>query len=66
MVNPTYDPAALAIDDLARVLSTAGGRHIPSEWLQDDVASGAPTNPDGTVNLVRYAAWLAKEARVGD
>jgi hypothetical protein len=28
-----------------------------------DIADGAPTNPDGTVNLVHYAAWLALKTR---
>ena len=23
--------------------------------------AGAPQNPDGTINLIEYAAWLAKE-----
>ena len=30
--------------------------------LRADLAAGAPTNPDGTINLVHYAAWLAREA----
>jgi hypothetical protein len=28
-----------------------------------DIRDGAPTNPDGTVNLVHYAAWLALKTR---
>jgi len=30
------------------------------------VVQGAPTNPDGTLNLVRYVAWLVKECSCGD
>jgi len=26
--------------------------------LKRQIASGAPTNPDGTIDLVDYAAWL--------
>jgi hypothetical protein len=26
--------------------------------LQADIDAGAPTNPDGTINLVNFAAWL--------
>jgi hypothetical protein len=26
--------------------------------LQADIEAGAPTNADGTMNLVNYAAWL--------
>jgi hypothetical protein len=34
--------------------------------LQEDVANGAPTNADGTMNLVHYAAWLVQEMAGGD
>jgi hypothetical protein len=34
--------------------------------LEADLAVGAPANPDGTINLVHYAAWLVKEASGGD
>jgi len=34
--------------------------------LGDDVLAGAPTNADGTLNLVHYAAWLVKEMGRGD
>jgi len=48
----TLNPATLALDDAAKTLG------VPREWLQEDVAAGAPTNGDGTLNLVNYAAWL--------
>ena len=32
-----------------------------AETLEADVAAGAPVNPDGTVSLVEYAAWLCRE-----
>ena len=31
--------------------------------IRGDIDDGAPTNPDGTVNLVHYAAWLAMKTR---
>ena len=34
---------------------------VKREWLEADVAAGAPTNPDGTINLVHYAAWLVQQ-----
>jgi hypothetical protein len=34
--------------------------------LRDDIEAGAPTNADGTLNLVHYAAWLIREMGVGD
>ncbi len=57
-VNPTALPRA----DAARLLSAAGGQHISVEMLEADVAAGAPTNANGTFNLMHYAAWLVKEA----
>lgn len=55
------NPAALSVADAARVLSRAGGFPVTEEMLRADIEAGAPTNTDGTVNLVRYAAWLVKE-----
>jgi len=34
--------------------------------LQADIDAGAPTNADGTLNLVHYVAWLVKEMGRGD
>lgn len=55
-------PSAMSLADAARLLSAAGGRPVTVEMLQADVAAGAPTNADGTMNLVHYVAWLAREA----
>lgn len=55
------NPLALEISDAAKLLSKAGGRLIRAEQIEADVAAGAPHNGDGTINLVTYAAWLARE-----
>ena len=55
-------PTALPLADAARLLSAAGGQRVTVEMLEADIAAGAPTNPDGTINLVHYAAWLVKQA----
>ncbi len=55
------NPNALALADAARLLARAGGQAVTVEMLQADVAAGAPTNADGTINLVHYAAWLVRE-----
>jgi hypothetical protein len=31
---------------------------LPIATLRQHVAQGAPTNGDGSINLVHYAAWL--------
>jgi len=55
------NPQALSPEDLARLLSAAGGGDISQEMIAADLAAGAPRNADGTVHLVHYAAWLVKE-----
>ena len=57
---------ALTPDQVAKVLSSAGGRRISEEMVRADIDAGAPTNADGTINLVNYAAWIVKEMSVAD
>lgn len=57
----SMDPNALPIAIAARMLSRAGGRQITEEVLRSDIDAGAPTNPDGTLHLVHYAAWNVKQ-----
>ena len=54
-------PTALTPADAARLLSAAGGQTVTMAMLAADIAAGAPTNADGTLNLVQYAAWLVRE-----
>ena len=55
------NPLALPIADAAQLLSKAGARQILVEQIEADIAAGAPTNGDGTINLVTYAAWLTSQ-----
>ena len=50
---------------LVRLLKQAESRTASPEMIAADLASGAPQNPDGTINLIEYAAWLAKEGSDG-
>lgn len=59
-------PTALSVADAARLLSAGGGQRVTVEMLEADIAAGAPANPDGTLNLVHYAAWLVREAARAD
>jgi hypothetical protein len=43
------------------VLSRLGGKPVTEDMLRADIDAGAPTNANGTINLVHYAAWLVKE-----
>jgi hypothetical protein len=62
---PRLNPTALPLADAARLLSAVGGQVVTVAMLEADVAAGAPTNPDGTLNLVGYAAWLVDETTGG-
>ncbi len=55
------NPAALSLPDAAKLLTKVGGQPITEALLRADVSAGAPANADGTLNLVRYAAWLVRE-----
>ena len=57
----SLDPNRLTVEQAARVLSTSGRKLVTAELVHRDIDAGAPTNPDGTINLIHYAAWLVKE-----
>ncbi len=54
------NPSALSIESAVKVLQAAGAKQVTGEKVQADIDQGAPTNKDGTINLVHYAAWLVK------
>ena len=56
---------ALTPAQVAKILATAGSRRITEAMVLADIKAGAPTNANGTINLVHYAAWLAREAAGG-
>ena len=61
------DARALKVSDLVAALKAAGSRTITEETVAADLADGAPSNPDGTVDMLKYAAWiLMKENGHGD
>jgi len=66
MSETTPSLIALTVAQTAKVLSAAGGRQITEEMVHNDIDAGAPVNGDGTINLVHYTAWLAKEMAGGD
>ena len=66
MTERTPTLTALTVAQMAKVLSAAAGRRVTEEMVRADIDAGAPTNADGTLNLVRYAAWLIREVARGD
>ncbi|MFO7956315.1 MAG: hypothetical protein R6X33_04390 [Candidatus Brocadiia bacterium] len=51
------NPMAMTAEEAAKTLG------IPRDWLEEDLAAGTPTNADGTLNLVQYAAWLNQQLK---
>ena len=57
---------ALPLGTVVKILRQAGSRTVSAEILSADIANGAPVNSDGSINLITYAAWLAKETDDGN
>jgi len=53
------NPAALTLQEAAKMLG------LRREWLEADIAAGAPTGVGGAINLVHYGAWLNLAQREG-
>ena len=60
------NPQALSLEDVARILTASGWKPVTVDMVRDDIDDGAPTNPDGTINLVHYTAWLLREISRAD
>lgn len=54
-------PVALTLKQAARILSAAGAEYATVKNFREDIKAGAPTNADGSINLIDYAAWLVRE-----
>jgi len=60
-MSKALTPMRMTVEQVARVLRAAGARGRAEEMIRADIEAGAPVNADGTINLVHYTAWLAKE-----
>ena len=54
----------IAKEDFVTAMRRSGSRTITLERLEADIEAGAPVNADGTVNILNYVAWVARE--IGD
>ncbi len=63
--GPALNPERLSVADVAALLSRAGQKEFTEQDIVAILARGAPTNEDGSVHLVRFAAWLAKAREAG-
>ena len=63
--TPRLDPAALTVEEAAKLLTKACGVRVSEAQIRKDIEANAPTNADGTINIVHYAAWLVREIAKG-
>ena len=64
-MTATPNLTRLSADDAAMVLTQAGAEHVTADKVRADIERGAPTNDDGTLNLLHYTAWLIQESKRG-
>jgi hypothetical protein len=64
--NENVNPNRMTVEQLAKLLTNSYRQRVPAEHIEADLAAGAPTNSDGTINLAHYAAWLMQEKHRGD
>ena len=61
-----FNPRALSLADLERGLrATPAGAALSLADLEADLEAGFAPNPDGTIDLVRYVAWLLRRHGYG-
>ena len=58
---PEQNREHISKENFVTAMRRAGSRTLTLERLEADVSAGAPVNADGTVDILKYIAWLAKE-----
>ena len=48
-------------ENFVTAMRRSGSRTLTLERLEADIAAGAPVNADGTMDILKYVAWIAKE-----
>jgi hypothetical protein len=52
---------ALSIADAAKVMASAYGREVTEDQVRHVAEAGGLIRPDGTISLLEYTAFLARE-----
>ena len=63
MAENSVKLTAISPRDAAILITKAGGFTVSEAMIVADLDAGAPQNPDGTINLMTYAAWLVLDRR---
>jgi hypothetical protein len=61
--HPSKGPrlTALSVEAVVLLLKRSGAKQASVDAVRADLAAGAPQNPDGTINLITYGAWLVSD-----
>ena len=51
----------VAKEDFVTAMRRSGSRTLTLERLEADIAAGAPVNADGTLDILKYVAWIVRE-----
>ncbi len=52
---------ALSVEAVVLLLKRSGSQQVSVDSVRADLAAGAPQNPDRTLNLIAYGAWLVRD-----
>jgi len=63
MAENTVKLTAISPRDASILITKSGGFIVTEAMIAADLDAGAPQNPDGTINLINYAAWLVLDRR---
>ena len=58
---PEHSRDHITRENFVTAMRRSGSRTLTLERLEADIAAGAPVNADGTINILKYVAWIAKE-----
>ncbi len=64
-LNEKQTLSALAPEVMADLLRKSGSGTATAAAIQRMVGEGAPVNPDETIHLIRFTAWLVKRYSQG-
>ena len=59
------NPNAMTPRQAALLFTKLSGKQVPEHQVVADIESGTPTDEEGRVSVLTYAAWMLKEARRG-
>ena len=60
------NPNAMTAEQAALLFSKLSRQRVPVEQIQADIEAGAPTDAEGRLSVLAYAAWMLKETNRGD